>query len=148
MRQRFSRRQLLIQLAQTAAAVCILHFIPRAVGFTGPRLSRRRSTAILPSLYAWGNNKNDRLGVNAIDNLSSPVLHSTTQWSKIAMGDTVNYYIAPDKTLWSSGIDEKNVGLPGDGTVGANNILPIPFPRISSVTIISSIYNRLPFQVE
>jgi alpha-tubulin suppressor-like RCC1 family protein len=124
LRKSFSRRQLLIQIAQTAAAACITGFFPRAQGFIGTRISRRRNTTVLPSLYAFGNNKNDRLGVSAIDNLSSPVFHSTTQWLKVALSDTTNYYIAPDKTLWASGIDERNVGLPGDGTVGANNILP------------------------
>lgn len=84
-------------------------------------MSRRRN---VPSIYGWGNNKNDRLGINANDNLSAPVFHSSTQWSKIAMSDTTVYYIAPNKTLWSSGIDENNAGLPGNGTVGTNNILP------------------------
>lgn len=85
------------------------------------RISRRR----LPAIYAWGNNKNDRLGLNANDNVSSPILHSPNQWAKIALDDNTVYYIAPDKTLWSSGIDTNNAGLPGNGTVGANNILPI-----------------------
>lgn len=125
LRQRFSRRQLLIQLAQAAAAACITSFIPRAEGFTAARMGRRRNTAVLPNLYAWGNNKNDRLGINDIDNLSSPILHSTTQWLKVALGETTNYYIAPDKTLWSAGIDEKNAGLPGNETIGGNNILPV-----------------------
>ena len=123
MLKRFSRRHLIIRLAQVATAASVASYMPKAVGLIGARMSRRRN--VLPGLYAWGNNKNDRLGINANDNVSSPIMHSTTQWSKVALDDNTVYYIAPNKTLWSSGIDSNNAGLPGNGTVGSNNILPV-----------------------
>jgi alpha-tubulin suppressor-like RCC1 family protein len=69
------------------------------------------------TLWLWGLNANGQLGVNDVNNRSSPVqtVSGTTQWKVVSVGAYFTAAIKTDGTLWTWG--RNTTGQLGDNTI-------------------------------